>query len=199
MSDDIDNDDVAVLEDELEVLKQRATTLGITFHPSIGLEKLREKVNGKLAEKEPLPVGNMVYGQDTTTVGVSAGYVETENEKRIRLKRESNQLIRIRITCMNPHKKEYTGEIFTTGNALVGTIRQFVPFNNEEGWHVRMMIYQMIKERQCQIFTSTKDARGNTVRKGKIIKEFAIDVMPELTMVELQELAQRQAMSKSID
>ncbi|OZB40377.1 MAG: hypothetical protein B7X50_08585 [Alishewanella sp. 34-51-39] len=39
---------------ELDVLKARATQLGIQFHPSIGLEKLRDKVNAKLNdEAEP--------------------------------------------------------------------------------------------------------------------------------------------------
>jgi hypothetical protein len=40
---------------------------------------------------------------------------------------------------------------------------------------------------------------GNTSRTGKLIKEFAIEVMPQLTSEELHDLAQRQAMSNSID
>jgi hypothetical protein len=43
------------------------------------------------------------------------------------------------------------------------------------------------------------DSRGNKVRKGKLIKEFAIEELPPLTKEELAELAQRQAMSKSVD
>jgi len=37
------------------------------------------------------------------------------------------------------------------------------------------------------------------VRQGKLIKEFAIEVLDALTPGELHELAQRQAMAKSID
>jgi hypothetical protein len=44
-----------------------------------------------------------------------------------------------------------------------------------------------------------KDSRGNNVRKGKLIKEFAIEVLPQLTEAELKEMARRQAMSRAID
>jgi hypothetical protein len=207
MSDDDDEVEMLV-EDELETLKTRANMLGIKFHPSISLDTLRERVNSRIEkEVQPTPVNAQQYfdgnansanSTDSTLVH-SIAHVETENERRIRLKRDSIQLIRVKIACMNPAKKEWTGEVFTTGNALLGTIRQFVPFNNDEGWHVRKMIYQMMKEKECQIFTSKRDDRGNTVRKSKIIKEFSIEVMPQLTMAELAELAQRQALTQAID
>ena len=40
-----ENEDVLETQDELSALKARADLLGISYHPSIGLEKLREKVN----------------------------------------------------------------------------------------------------------------------------------------------------------
>ena len=47
---DIDNDlSAAELPDELTTLKGRADLLGIAYHPSIGVEKLREKVKAALA------------------------------------------------------------------------------------------------------------------------------------------------------
>ena len=78
-------------------------------------------------------------------------------------------------------------------------MKKFVPFNADDGWHVPYVIYQQLKERQCQIFQTATDARGNKVRKGKLIKEFAIEVLPPLTKEELEELARRQAMAKAID
>jgi hypothetical protein len=78
-------------------------------------------------------------------------------------------------------------------------VTKFVPFNVEEGWHVPRIIYTQLAERQCQIFTTTTDSRGNKTRKGKLIREFAIEVLPPLTPEELRELAQRQAMAKAID
>ena len=111
---------------------------------------------------------------------------------------EATKLVRIRVTCMNPAKKEWEGEIITVGNAGVGTYKKYIPFNADEGWHVPNIIYQALQERQCQVFVSSKTKNGVTIRQGKLIKEFAIEVLPPLTEEELKDLAQRQAMAKSI-
>lgn len=188
-----DNEDLEVMitpEAELASLKTRADLLGVKFHPSISVEKLREKLNAALVTVAPVPDEPVV---------VAAVPEETLVQRRFRKKREANTLVRIRVTCMNPAKKDWAGEIFTSGNSLVGAFTKFVPFNADEGWHVPNIIVEQIKERQCQIFVPVKDARGNTTRKGKMIKEFAIEVMPDLTPEELAELARRQALSKAID
>ena len=186
MSDE--NEDMLETQDELSVLKARADLLGIGYHPSIGLEKLKAKLNQALtpAEKEADGVTEIPTG-------------ETERERRVRLKNEAAALVRIRLTCMNPNKREWNGEIITAGNRTVGTFKKYIPFNAEEGWHVPKIIYNQLVERQCQVFYSVKDARGQSIRRGKLIKEFAIEVLPPLTQVELDELARRQAMAKAID
>ena len=185
---EIQNEDVIEMPDELTALKQRADLLGISYHPSIGLEKLREKVNAAISS-EPKEEAK----QEEVTAG------ETEAQKRLRLRNEAAKLIRIRLTCLNPAKKEWDGEIISTGNTSVGTYKKFIPFQGaEEGWHVPNIIYKQLVQRECQIFVTTKDAMGNKVRTGKMIKEFAIEVLPQLTQEELDELARRQAMSKSI-
>lgn len=181
-----------VVQDELEALKARANLLGVKFHPSISLEKLREKVNAAVTSD----------GAAASEEGAKASKEpkqETIGEKRKRLKAEALKLVRIRLTCLNPAKKEWDGEIITVGNSLIGSVKKFVPFNADDGWHVPHVIYQQLKERQCQIFYTATDARGNKVRKGKLIKEFAIEVLPPLTKEELDELARRQAMAKAID
>ena len=186
MSDE--NEDMLETQDELSVLKARADLLGIGYHPSIGLEKLKAKLNQALAPAEK---------ETDETKENQVG--ETEKERRIRLKNEAAALVRIRLTCMNPNKREWNGEIITAGNRTVGTFKKYIPFNAEEGWHVPKIIYNQLVERQCQIFYSVKDARGQSTRRGKLIKEFAIEVLPPLTQVELDELARRQAMAKAID
>ena len=179
-----------ILQDELDALKARANLLGVKFHPSISLEKLREKVNAAVtSEGEAKEAPNTPSETKEETIG----------EKRKRLKAEALKLVRIRLTCLNPAKKEWDGEIITVGNSLIGSVKKFVPFNADDGWHVPHVIYQQLKERQCQVFYTATDARGNKVRKGKLIKEFAIEVLPPLTKEELEELARRQAMAKAID
>ena len=186
-----ENQDNLPVVDELTALKARADLLAIKYHPSIGLETLRDKVNAavnaKPEDKTPAPREEAVAA------------TETESQIRTRKRREATELVRIRVTCMNPAKKEWEGEIFTCGNALVGTFKKYVPFNIDEGWHVPRIIYNQIVARQCQVFTSSRDSRGNQIRQGKMIKEFAVEVLPNLSAEELHELAQRQAMSKSID
>lgn len=184
--------DTELTQDELTVLKARADMLGISYHPSIGVEKLKAKIEAKLSDtpeepEEPAPVQAPVVA------------VETEGQKRQRLRRQAAELIRIRVTCMNPAKREWEGEIITAGNSAVGTFKKYIPFNADEGWHVPRIIYNQLVERECQVFVSTKDGRGNSIRKGKTIKEFAIEVLPQLTQKELDELARRQAMAKAID
>lgn len=183
MSDVIDNE--LNPQDELSALKTRADMMGISYHPSIGLEKLREKVNSALAPK-----------QEEKPVQTSVG--ETESQRQRRLFNEAAELIRIRLTCMNPAKKEWDGEIISVGNSVVGTFTKYIPFNAEEGWHVPRLILNYLQERQCQIFTTITDSRGNKTRKGKLIREFNIEILPKLTQEELQDLAQRQAMSNSV-
>lgn len=187
---DLDNDEGLVVQDEMEALKTRADLLGVKYHPSISLDKLREKVAAKVSD---VP--------ETEVVAVPVVEAEeTVTQRRGRKKREANELIRIRVTCMNPAKAEWDGEIFTAGNSVVGSFSKFIPFNGaDDGWHVPRIIYNQLVQRQCQVFTTVRDARGNSSRKGKLIKEFAIEVMPELTLEELKELAARQAATKAID
>ena len=173
--------------DELTLLKQRAQTLGIKFHPSIGLESLRSKVSAALtredaeeAAEEPVP---------------EAPAVESRIQMRNRLRKEASALVRVRVTCMNPNKKEWKGEIFTASNSIVGTFRKYVQFNTEEGWHVPQIILNMIKARQFQTFYTIKNERGVAVRKGKLVPEFAVEVLPPLTEKELLELSRRQALA----
>lgn len=177
--------------DELTLLKQRAQTLGIKFHPSIGLESLRSKVSAALtgenaeeAAEEPVP---------------EAPAAESRIQMRNRLHKEASALVRVRVTCMNPNKKEWKGEIFTASNSIVGTFRKYVQFNTEEGWHVPQIILNMIKARQFQTFYTIKNERGVAVRKGKLVPEFAVEVLPPLTEKELLELSHRQALAGGVE
>jgi hypothetical protein len=198
MSEILNDDDGLEVPDELTALKARADMLGLSYHPSIGVEKLRTKINDALADKPAEP--DEVEAAPEDTAPAAKAVEETAMQRRIRKRKEATELVRIRVQCMNPAKKEWEGEIFTAGNSLVGSFSKFVPFTDaEDGWHVPRIIYNLMADRQCQVFTTVRDARGNSSRKGKLIREFAIEVLPKLTMEELKDLAQRQAMAKSID
>jgi len=196
------------LPDELTLLKQRADQLGIPYHHKNGVETLKELINQKLnpesvnKETEITADEPQVVTQTLTQEAVNnlnKPKIETQVQKNTAMRKEASRLVRIRVTCMNPNKKEHEGEIFTCGNSIVGTFKKYVPFNNEAGWHVPHIIYQMMVERQCQIFYTVKGPRGNKIRKGKLIREFAIEVLDDLSPVEIKELAEQQALAHNID
>lgn len=173
-------------EEELIQLKQMATTMGIKFSPNIGLDKLREKV-----QQYNLP--------DTEQEDDIPSVKQSEFQKNEAIRKECSRLIRIRVTCMNPDKKDWNGEIFTVRNAKVSEIKKFVPFNIEAGWHVPTIIYQMMKERKYVTHYEIKNAKGERVQRHKLVPEFNIEVLDPLTEEEIQELARQQAMSRSLE
>lgn len=173
--------------DALTSLKQRADLMGVSYHPSIGIDKLREKINAKLNGEPEVADAKPVLAKAEIEE-------ESEGQRRARLKKEANRLVRVNITCMNPLKKEWHGEILTAGNSVVGMFRKFIPFNTTDGYHVPQILLSQLQERQCQVFYNEKSHRGVTVRRGKLIKEFAIEMLTPLTEDELKELGRRQAM-----
>lgn len=216
------NDTELTQPPELDLLKKRADLMQIQYHPSIGLEKLREKVAAHLAdndteqeeeetvvEQTPAPVAQtpavstvpsvaaLVEAQATQEEAAAvqkAAVPETAGAKRNRLRRESTKLVRVSITCMNPAKKDYSGELFCVGNRNIGSIQRFVPFELET--HVEQVILDMIREKQYQAFTKRKvPGTGIVIPEPKFIREFAIHVLDPLTPAELKDLAQRQAMA----
>jgi hypothetical protein len=179
-------------QDELTVLKQRAASLGIKHHPTIGLVKLREKVNAAMSDA-PVVEEELALKTESTPL------VETKIQMHTRLRREATALVRVVVNCMNPQKKEWEGEIFTVGNSAVGSIKKYVPFNNDEGWHVPRMILSMMEERKCQIFVNSTNHKGQKIKTAKLINEFAIQELAPLTGAELKDLATKQALNHSID
>jgi hypothetical protein len=186
-------EDLALQAAALEDLKERATKLGIKFHPMIGEDKLREKVAEAMTR---LDGENTPASEESDEVAAISAYVapkETKAQQAYRLKSEASELIRVRVTNMNPNKREWEGEIFTAANSVVGTFRKFVPFNVP--WHVPRIVLEQLRQRQFQHFTTEVDQRGNKVRRGRLIAEFAIEELSPLSEKELKELAQRQAMA----
>ena len=173
---------------ELDLLKERATMMGITFHPSIGIEKLKEKIEATLSKIETIPV-------DT-----AANEPMPEYQKHKYIRDEATKLIRVVVNCMNPAKQLWEGEIFTVSNRAIGTVKKFVPFNADAGYHIPNVIYQAMLERQCPVYYTVTDPRtGFKTRKSRLIKEFSITVLDPLTTEELEELARQQAIGNNID
>jgi len=176
-----------IIQDELSVLKARADQMGISYSKNIGAEKLRVRIEDALNDTELVVEAPKKEAK------------ETAGQRRNRLRKEAGALVRVRVTCMNPNKREWQGEIFTVANAVVGTFRNYVPFNIEDGWHIPEIVFQQVKARKCQVFKTVNGPRGEKIRKGTLIPEFSVDVLPPLTEKELADLAKRQAMAGGIE
>jgi len=195
---DFDDMDAVEVTDELSLLKQRADVLGIQYHPSIGIESLKKKVDAKLKpdlEDEP----NVERGTDKSSPGKKYSTQELIALQRTKLRNEALKLVRIRVTCMNPDKKAWQGELFDIGNAVLGSVKKFVPFNVDAGYHVPNIIYEHIKQRKYQKHFEVKTSNGRKITKSSLVPEFAVEILDPLTKTELKELADRQILNHSID
>lgn len=182
------NEDAALQAAAREALETKAKMLGVEFHPKLSDAKLSERI------KEHLE--NTAKPKDEAPKLAKADGKENENERRLRLKREASELVRVIISCKNPLKKAHGGQIFSVGNSNIGNFTKYVPFENQEGWHVPKIILQAIKDAEYQHFYT--DPNNESITLSRRAKEFVVDILPPLTKEELHELAQRQAMSKSI-
>ena len=175
---DGDNEEMDTVS-ELAQLKLQAQRMGIPFSPNIGLDTLRERIRASLVSPTEAPVKE-------------SKAVMTANQIRQQHLAEATKLVRVRITCHNPMKKEWRGEVFTFANSIVGSIKKFVPYNtegDEVGYHIPHCIYQLMKDKKYQSFVTKKLANGDPVRVPKLTQEFSLEVLPQLTQEELNKLA----------
>jgi len=169
--------------DRLKKLKARADLMGLSYAANAGVEKMTKLLAE--ANKD----GDDAVEKETVVAGHA-----TQS-----LKEKAMKLVRIRISCMNPNKREWDGQFFAVGNRFLGDIRKYVPFDNDEGWHVPQIILTAIQNYRCQIMVEAKDRLGNKTKKAKLIKEFSVEIMDDLSPKELKDLANKQALSHAID
>lgn len=119
---------------------------------------------------------------------------ETPGQKKNRLRRDAMALVRVRVSCMDPQKKNLKGELICVSNRNFGSIQRFVPFNRE--WHIEKVLYDVLSEKEYMVFDREKTGRaGIEVVTPRNVPAFNIQVLPPLTKTELKDLAQRQAMA----
>ena len=174
-------------ETKLDILKKEADDLGISYHAKIGTAKLEGKIAQTKSVMAPKPAAREL---------TAAEQLSLRNRK---MRNEASKLIRIRLSCLNPNKKNWPGEILSVSNKVIGVIKKFVPFNAEAGYHVPYIIYQHLLERKCQVFSRKKGPDGQERTVGRLIPEFAIEVLPPLNQAELDKLATVQAATQSVE
>ena len=187
--------------DELTMLKQRATLMGVKFSNNIGLDALMKKIedhqSGEAASEEDAaaPVAAVVNPL-VQAEGAAEAEAPVAKPKILRqmLMEEQMKLVRIRVQNLDPKKKDMPGEVFTVANEYIGTVRKYVPYGEatDGGYHVPFCIYQMLKDRKFLNIRTGKDRRGQVKVEQGWAREFSIEVLEPLTTQELHTLAQAQ-------
>ena len=188
--------------DELSMLKSRARMMGITFSNNISVETLKQKIQEKIDgdEKENVEVDELNPPETIPPVealvnpSVPAPTKANKSQTlRQQVTLENMRLIRVRITNMDPKKKNLPGEVVTVANEYLGTVRKFVPFGEvtEDGYHIPYCIYKQLLSRKFLNIRTYKDRKNNNQIKVEQhwAKEFSIEVLPPLTKEELNHLA----------
>lgn len=181
-------EDTEVATTELDMLKDRARLMGISFSNNIKLDTLRERINDKLAGDE--------QAEEVAEV------VSAKRTLREELLESQMKLVRVRVANLDPKKKDLPGEVFTIANEYIGTVKKFVPYGEatDDGYHLPFCIYTDLESRRFQNIRIIRDRRtGSTRTETTWQKEFALELLPQLTTEELAALAQAQQAAGSIE
>lgn len=169
-------------------VRDRADELGIKYHHNANDETIQKLIDSHVGAEDK----KFLDKEECEPLSHDEFKKKYRNGQNLRVK--AAELVRCHIQCMNPAKKDWPGEIFSVGSSKLGTFKKFVPFNSPEPYHLPKIIYDMLVEKKCTVFYTERDDRGNKIRKGRLINEFAIEVLPPLSKQELSELARTQAL-----
>lgn len=185
--------------DELALLKQRAKMMGITFSNNISVETLKKKIVDKMSGEETAPTDEA----DTAAAAAPSMTGEPARPRSLRqqIREDAMKLVRLRITNLDPKKKDLPGEIISIYNSYLGTVRKFVPFGaaTDNGYHVPYCIYTFLKERQFLSIKVRKGSNREPIIERRMVPEFALEVLPPLTPAELRKLAAAQAAAGGVE
>lgn len=150
---------------------------------------------------------------NTSDNNVSQGYVPTDTsmedeiarlskitfadvDSKTKKKEESDafkhamKLIRCIITCNNPNKSSFQGEIFSARNAKVPEVKKFIPFGTIT--HIPNILLNVIKEKQCQMFRKEKLPNGNMITRPFLVPEYNIQILDPISSEEFEAIKRRQ-------
>jgi len=101
------------------------------------------------------------------------------------------KLVRVVVTPNDPNMVNYPGLIFSIGASGLNNgrmIKKFVPFNNEEGWHVPTILLNQIENGQMQKFKTVVRPNGEKVLEPYNTKKFNVRVLDPLTGEEVEKV-----------
>lgn len=185
--------------DELTLLKERAKQMGISFSNNISLETLRKRIADKMEGKDEPEVNPLAGDSEIAAITAAPKKLDAkQNAMALRklMHREQMKLVRVRITNMDPKKKDLPGEIWTVANEYLGNVRKMIPYGEQtdDGFHIPYCLFRLLQSKRFLHIRTVKDHVTGLERQEKQwVKEFSLDVLPDLTKEELARLAAAQA------
>ncbi len=186
--------------DELTFLKERAKVMGIPFSNNISLETLRKRIADKKEGKDEPEVNPLAGDSEIAAITTDAPKKLDAKQNALALRklmhREQMKLVRVRITNMDPKKKDLPGEIWTVANEYLGNVRKMIPYGEQtdDGFHIPYCLFRLLQSKRFLHIRTVKDrVTGLERQENQWVKEFSLDVLPDLTKEELARLAAAQA------
>lgn len=203
---------------ELQQLKDIAKYLEYQHHHAIGAERLESELI-KYCDEIGTSMEEAINGMEALIASKANSLTETDGSNtnteldpnivaklatmsfneaegkavksaRAEKQKEAMRLVRCTISCNNKNKSEFSGEIFCARNKILPEVKKFVPFGVPT--HVPLILLNMIKEKQYQVFRTKKLPNGQTVKETSLIPEYNIQELPPLTQQELDAIARKQ-------
>jgi len=177
---------------DIEDVKAELTGRDIKIHHKTSEKKLRETLQADVDKND----AGVPAEVESSPVEPSKAKVKAKKAPAMTLEQKCMHLKRIIVTPNDPELSGHAGLVFTVMVSAVNNgkaIKKYVPFNNEEGWHVPNVIVNQIANADMQKFKSVKAPNGDTVLQPYQAKKFNVQVLPDLTQKEIDKLAASQA------
>ena len=170
-------------------MRQELTDNGVTLHHKTGTKKLASTLADVRTKeyKEDPKKSDLTGPSEAAKAAKAKPLAAMQTPEKLAMK-----LTRVVVTPNDPTMVNYPGLIFSVGASGLNNgrmVKKFVPFNNEEGWHVPQIILNQIENGQMQKFKTVTRANGEKVLEPYLTKKFNVRILDPLTPEELKQVA----------
>ena len=181
-------------------ISDELSTHGVTMHYNSKREKLEEALLAldgvDIQVTTPESEGVSITEAELIANDFKYNGVELEGMRHL----NALTLVRVIVRSNDPLKRESAGEIFTVGNKTFNDgrpVKKYIPFNNEDGWHIPKILFDHLMAAETQIFAKVT-RNGQEFMEPKNIKAFNVEVLAPLTSEEIETLAIKQKATGSV-
>ena len=180
-----------------EDIHQELKDNDVNMHHKTGSSKLQSTLvsvrAGSYKASEEVKVAEKV--ETKVTQPTKAALDAKANHQKMTKGQRAMLLTRVVVSPNDPNMSSTPGLIFTVGSSSVNSgrmIKKFVPFNNEQGWHVPQIILDQIEGAQMQKFKEVTMPDGRKQVQPYLAKKFNVQILPPLDKGQMQKLADSQ-------